>query len=327
MGFIDKFKNMFIEEMDDEDVIKKEVIQVKIPQPDVPKKAKSEIKESKHIDDEPKINDMRSRIYDYEEEEKEEKVEPLVEEQKEEKQSLPKYFDDNDFEVLDKSEPKIIKQEYKYTRTETVVSPVISGYNGRKSEDTKKVFTPTPIISPVYGVLDKNYRKDEITTKKKAKTIYSDFDKVSIEDIRKKAFGTLEDEVEINLNSDSTVEFEDDELPKEKIVNDSTYNEQPIDIFSELDKKDALDDILNKYDLKEEVIHKDGFNDGSSLMKDELDNNYINNDEQETTSLIEDELNKNYDDYENELNKSFTEEVNDADLFNLIDSMYKKGDE
>lgn len=323
MGFIDKFKNMFIEEMDEEDVIKKEVIQVKIPQPNVAKKTKSEVRENNHVEDDMKENDIKSRIYDYEEVE-EEKEQTL---EKEEKANMPKYFDDNDFEVLDRPEPKIIKQEYKYTRTETMVSPVISGYNGRKNEDTKKVFTPTPIISPVYGVLNKNYRKDEISPKKKPKTIYSDFDKVSVEDIRKKAFGTLEDEVETNLSSNNNIEFEYDELPKEEIVNNPKNDDQDIDIFSGLDKKDALDDILNKYDLKEDDIQSEVYNDdGSSLMKDELDKNYTNEKEMDSTSLIEDELNKNYDDYEKELHKSFTEEVNDADLFNLIDSMYEKGD-
>lgn len=33
-------------------------------------------------------------------------------------------------------------------------------------EEPKKVFKPSPIISPVYGVLDKNYHKEDIVTKK-----------------------------------------------------------------------------------------------------------------------------------------------------------------
>ena len=308
MGFLDKVKNMFIEELDDEDVIKKEVIQVKIPKPEVSKEQKVEVKK---LDKEEPTQAQKPapRIYDdYIEEE--EVIKPVVSSKPAEaKSSIPKYFDDSDFEMMDKPiEPTVVKQEYKYTRTETVVKPVISGYNGKKIEDTKKVFQPTPIISPVYGVLDKNYRKDEIASKKKPRTVYTDFDKISVDDIRKKAYGTLEDELEISLDSEhDTCRVTDDDLFNEEIIdnNDDNYEEQPIDIFGELEKNDALDDLLNQYDFKANDIYKD--DDSSS-------------------SLVEDELNRSYDKYENDLNKSYTKELNDSDLFNLIDSMYDKKD-
>lgn len=310
MGFLDKVKNMFIEELDDEDVIKKEVIQVKIPRPEVAKEQKVEVKQPVKAEtvQAPKPS---PRIYD-EYIEEEEVVKPVAAPKPapaEVKQPLPKYFDDSDFEMMDKPvEPTVIKQEYKYTRTETVVTPVISGYNGKKAEDTKKVFQPTPIISPVYGVLDKNYRKDEISSKKKPRTVYTDFDKISVDDIRKKAYGTLEDELEISLDSENnSFSITDEDLFNGDIIDnsDDNYEEQPIDIFGELEKNDALDDLLNQYDFKTNDIYKD---DNSS------------------SSLVEDELNRNYDKYENELNKSYTKELNDSDLFNLIDSMYDKKD-
>ena len=43
-------------------------------------------------------------------------------------------------------------------------------------------------------------------------------------------------------------------------------------------------------------------------------------------SLVEEELNKNYDNFENDVNNSYCNELNDSDLFNLIDSMYSKGE-
>lgn len=310
MGFLDKVKNMFIEELEDEDVIKKEVIQVKIPKPEVSKEQKAEVKQPAKAEP-AQVPKPAPRIYDdYIEEE--EVIKPVAAPKPapaEVKQPLPKYFDDSDFEMIDKPvEPTVVKQEYKYTRTETVVTPVISGYNGKKNEDTKKVFQPTPIISPVYGVLDKNYRKDEISSKKKPRTVYTDFDKISVDDIRKKAYGTLEDELEISLSSEhDTYMVTDEDLFNEEIIdnNEDNYEEQPIDIFGELEKNDALDDLLNQYDFKANNIYKD--DDSSS-------------------SLVEDELNRNYDKYENELNKSYTKELNDSDLFNLIDSMYDKKD-
>ena len=172
--------------------------------------------------------------------------------------------------------------------------------------------------------LNKNYRKDEITSKKKPRTIYSEFDKISIEDIRKKAYGTLEDELENNLITE--FDFPEDAMPIDDMIINDDYKEQPIDIFGDLDRKDALDDILDKYRFDEQV-HNKGYEDGSNLMKEELENNYISKDEKESTSLIEDELNKNYDDYENGLSESNTKDFSDSDLFNLIDSMYTKKDD
>lgn len=290
MGFLDKVKNMFVEEYDD-DEIKKEVIQVKIPTPE-------------RKQEESKIDEIEKDEIKEENEVKEEMITSSIE--KKETSSLPKYFDDSDFEMLEeRKEPEIVKQEYKYTRTETVISPSLSGY-GSKKEENKKSFTPTPIISPVYGVLDKNYRKEEISSKKRPTTIYSQFDKVDVDDIRKKAYGTLEDELESNLSSRDAIIFNDDIDAKiEDDIEISDYEEQPLDIFKELEKKDALDDLLGSYEINfdyEEESSKE-------------------------TSLIEDELNRNYEQYEEDLEASYKEELNDSDLFNLIDSMYAKGEE
>ena len=114
MGFLDKVKNMFTEEVE-ETPIKKEVMQVEIPAPVKEEPPKEAVSES----------------------------EVLV---KEEKPQAPVFFDDKDFASLERKEekrPKPKKLEDKY----------------KGKEEEKKVFRPTPIISPVYGVLDKNYRK------------------------------------------------------------------------------------------------------------------------------------------------------------------------
>ena len=39
-------------------------------------------------------------------------------------------------------------------------------YKIHSGRDVKKPFTPSPVISPVYGILDKNYTKDSIVDKK-----------------------------------------------------------------------------------------------------------------------------------------------------------------
>lgn len=302
MGLLSKVKEMFIYEDEPEETeeIKKEVIQVKIP---TPERKKEEVE----------IEDVIE-----EKDEVEEKVEPkkeefLVEKKEESTRFSPRYFDDSDFEMPGERivEPEIVKQEYKYTRTETIIKPSGGAYSGLRKENTRNTFTPTPIISPVYGILDKNYKKEEITTKKRPTKIYSQFDKIDVDDIRNKAFGNFEEEIDIDLGlrERDTIIFNDDiDVKIEPDVEITDYEEQPLDIFKEMEKKDALDALLDNYTIDDSY-------------KEEIESEM-----EESKVLVEEELNRNYDNYEKELEQSYKEDLNDSDLFNLIDSMYNNGE-
>ena len=248
MGFLDKVKNMFIEEIEDEEPVKKEVIQVEIPSP------------------KPKVDETIEQ-------------EDTMIEKKEEKFVFPVYFDDNDFEqIAKKTELKVEPKPVVKPQT----PPMREAYGIKKEEKVeKKIFTPTPIISPVYGVLDKNYRKEEIKTKKTVSSYeYRGNEKVDIDDVRNKAYGTLENELEDNLFKKTSILF-NDEVEEQ--------DEDTIDIF-------------------EEPRHgKEEFD-----LEDAIDEN-----------MTLEELNREYSEKEN---SSYVDELNDSDLFNLIDSMYEKRD-
>lgn len=309
MGLLDKVKNMFIEEVED-DEIKKEVIQVKIPTPE-----KKEEQKEHDYEPNPKYDEDYERPTLNLEELKKEKEENKKKEEEVEitniKPALPKFFDDDDFVQEEKPKPsRNFDDEIRsYSKANTY---------GIKKE-TKKVFTPTPIISPVYGVLDKNYKKEEISSRKKnTPRIYSQFDKMDVDDIRRKAYGTLEEELESNLSRDAIV-FNDDidvDLSNDKEITD--YEEQPLDIFKELDKKDALDDLLNSYEVKTEDVETKSTED---LVEEELNRDYLDAlSTEEDDNLIEEQLSRNYD----ELEEQEEENEEENDLFDLIDNMYSK---
>lgn len=70
----------------------------------------------------------------------------------------------------------------------------------KKEEPLPKKFKPTPVISPVYGVLDKNYTKDEVKVQDEdSYEIQRPSRKVDFETVRNKAFGTLTDDIRNNL--------------------------------------------------------------------------------------------------------------------------------
>lgn len=296
MGLLNKLKNMFTEEVEVEvEPIKKEVIQVEIPAPARQEKKENIVKEKKEekivVTDSPALK-------------------------KEEKNSFPMFFDD-DFDVLDKKEKKekIEKREV----TKVVEKPVIPPYGikvQQKKEETKRVFKPTPIISPVYGILDKDYRKEDLSIKKTSdsnnikKNNYSkDNKELTIDDIRNKAFGTLEDEIEKNMDDSSFY------------LEEGSYDADMFDNFfdEESDNDASIDELLNKelYKTEEDV----NINIDNKVKKD-----IVKNDKKKTRSERLHEIDSH--DVE-ELNKDFEDDINldDSDLLNMIDSMYQEGDE
>ena len=318
MGFFEKVKNMFIEEVEEDEPIKKEVIQVKIPKPVVDDEEEDE--------EEEKEEKIKITKYDDEDEETEKNVISVIPEKK---VSVPTYFDDDDFSDLKKDEEPVKKEikkeevkkhEYGQKRYEqpNIVKPNITGYNGKKEEPVKKVFQPTPIISPVYGVLDKNYKKEEITSKKKTETVNTtvnnDTNTVSVDDIRKKAFGTLEDDLEKTLIDKDAIMFTGpSNKKKEKVVKEKKEEVKVKNVVEEK-KEEVVEDIGDEIDIFSVLEDEEDMNELEKLL-----NSY--NFEEDN---VEEKLNKDYDKYEKELN--LDEKLENSDLFNLIDEMYEKKD-
>ena len=92
--------------------------------------------------------------------------------------------------------------------------------------------------------------------------------------------------------------------------------------LKELDKKDALDDLLNSYEVENEETEVKHTED---LVGEELDRDYLDalSNDNDDDNLIEEELNRDYDSLEDLEDKK----DDDNDLFDLIDSMYSKEDE
>ncbi len=287
MKLIDKLKNMFTEEIEEEE-IKKEVMKVEIPAPAVKKEEKkAEVKRENRIENKLEI------------------------EKKEEKFVFPVYFDDKDFDDLEKKEE--IKLPKKENKIDSISEKISSNYKGGKKDlkkeeikTEKKTFKPTPIISPIYGILDKNYTKDDVVVNnKEVINYYKESENVTIDDVRAKAYGSLEDELENTLFGETSVLFGEDM--------GTSSNDEEKDIFADLEGEDpvgengfdnSINDIISKYD--------------APIGKEEVENDYPKR------KKSYDDLNKN-DFIDNNINDE-NNEIDD-DLFNLIDSMYEKEDE
>ena len=293
MGLLDKVKNMFTEEIEEEIEVpvKKEVMQVEIESPratrsnETPKK--EPIRERSNLTDfelEPKVP-------------KEEVKEMIREVKRESKSPAPIYFDDKDFRELERPKTKPKKQSSRKD---------IYGGNKVVKQPEKKVFKPTPIISPVYGILDKNYQKSEIVNKTENRT--SAYGKtMSIDEVRKKAYGGTRIESDV---------FEETTKKKTYQVTGNT---------------EVLEDLI--LDVKEQLgeIPKTKIENNLDNIEDELNNlegTLVEIQKRPSkNTLVSDSNELNLGDEDNnldELNKLDDNVVNENDLFDLIDSMYEK---
>ncbi|HHW69581.1 MAG TPA: hypothetical protein GX747_04510 [Tenericutes bacterium] len=264
MGVFDKIRTMFTEEIEEETPIKKEVIQVEIPSP-ISESGKEEINKKEEV-------------------------------KKEEKFTFPVFFDDSDFEAIEKSkENNNIKKSQAYSKSKV------------QEKEPEKKFTPTPIISPVYGILDKNYHKEDITPKKVVVESTKKED-VTIDDVRKKAFGTLEDILENTLFG--KIVFDDIENETKKEEKDLFYELEQLENKIHDKQEEENKNNTNTYNLEEDILTR-----SRNINKDNINSDIKTR--VERNKHLEEQLQY---DFENDTN-------NNTDLFNLIDSMYEKGDE
>ena len=272
MGLMDKIKNLFTEEVEEEfeeeveekeirkekkEPIKKEMIQVEIPAP-VKKQEKVHLE---HLE-EPEVDEIKK-------EEKEEFKFP--------------FFDDEDFKEIEKEKPKDAKKPRLLRKEPKEV------YNPPKEE--KKVFKPSPIISPVYGILDKNYQKEDIRNKNMRPRSYYTPKEATVDEIRNKAYGTLEEELETTLFGKNRLLFDD--YKEEKSEENIKEIEETIPLKEEVNVKEEETDLVG---------------DRPRHSKEEK--------EADLTDLLNEEMSK----------EEKPHKISDSELFDMIDSMYQKGD-
>ena len=133
------------------------------------------------------------------------------------------------------------------------------------SKEEPKRFKPSPVISPVYGVLGENYKKEDILPRASSEGTLPKI--MDVDNVRKKAFGILEQNMDTN---EALQDFKGDgEIPLEKIdenldedIMGKTIKINVDDVKNELDKKEELKnpDIKASVKKDDEALEKDLFN-------------------------------------------------------------------
>ena len=150
----------------------------------------------------------------------------------------------------------------------------------------RKKFKPSPIISPVYGIMDQNFDKSDIIKKR-------DPDKVDIQSVRDKAFGEKKERSKIELSPKTTF-YEETETVT---ISEPEEKEKKVKTIDELleDTSDLVVDIDR--DLESEIE-----------LPSTIETKY-----QEPEIEVE---------KTHEIKVPEVEDTLENDLFDLIDSMY-----
>lgn len=325
MGLFDKVKNILFEEEE----VEEEVVKEEKPQNIYPEK-KKEVKEEPIY--RPFVTEEKEEVKV--KEPKFERVEnnDLSERDLFKSDSTFKFpaFDEDEFNT---SMPKVAENKSSnimdYERRKKVDSfQDHPRYNRDKSyelpqKEEKKRFKPTPVISPVYGILDKDYKVDDIKEAPKVDHNIITSKDLDVDSVRAKAFGKLSDDiikserVNKSINSFKTENtIKEDKKEVEPIIEDThKLMEERAKTIDEL-LKSAADDIvevekeLDSVDIKDDI--KDDINDieftDYNAVEDEIDNAF-NED-----VIVNDE-------------KDALEDTLENDLYDLIDSMYENSEE
>ena len=213
MGLFDKLKNVFMEDDIDEEPVRSvpKVEEIKKEEPVIQKRER-ELPVEDTFSDRELVNSKENFKF------------PII-------------FEDEDFKEEKKKTKSINVLERENTKYEDLIK--------RDTKPQKKVFKPSLVISPVYGVLDKNYSKEDITTKDGNRV--SNDNGVDIDTVIKKAYGeevvtkTREEKREEENKTVDAFKEEETDIKSLTIEQAETKaNEREVD-----DKIASIDELLN----------------------------------------------------------------------------------
>ncbi len=179
-------------------------------------------------------------------------------------------------------------------------------YEGKENRE-KQGFTLSPIISPVWGVLDKNYRKEEIVSKKEIRLTQTSSKKADLDLVREKAYGDLAQDISASIEDNvfekpKNEKTEPPKTEKEDLLYDLNEDESPtVKQVTVGDAEEYFHDLGLEYNVDYKVE--------TEPPKEEVKEVKAEAPKVEAPKEVEKKVNQ--------------EDEDDKNLFDLIDSMYE----
>ena len=294
MGLLNKIKGILFEEVEEDEV-------VSTPKSEEKKPIAEKIEPQRKVEEpvEKSVPKVTAPV-------KETKTENLNERDLFKSDNISPFFDfdEEEFSNMSRVQKPKTTNVMEYERKKRVEKRYDMG-NFSKIERTevveKKKFKPSPIISPVYGILNEDYKPEDI----KSKTDNVVNTGLDFNSVRKKAFGeeTLGEPEATYYEESVTVKVKENEEEKQqKVKTIDELLEDTSDVTIDVDEKNSVEDKNDK-EATDEVA----------------DYERIDKDLEEVTAKRD--ANKT------EMKKVEDDDTLENDLFDLIDSMYDNREE
>lgn len=287
MGLLNKIKGILFEEVEEDEV-------VNTPKAEEKKPIAEKIEPQKKVEEveTPKVNVVKPKA----------EVEQLNERELFKSDNTSPFFDFDEEEFSNMSrvqKPKPSTNVLEYERKKKMEKRYDMG-SFTKVERTevveKKKFKPSPIISPVYGILNEDYRPEDIKNKSEVSTN----NPLDFNSVRKKAFGEEVKEEPKTTYYEETVTVklkENDEEKKQKVKTIDELLEDTSDVTIDVEEP--------KVEEKPDAINEDPEVNDYEKIDEDLE-----------------ELTPKKDVEKSEYEKVEDDDTLENDLFDLIDSMY-----
>ena len=294
MGLLNKIKGILFEEVEEDEV-------VSTPKSEEKKPIAEKIEPQRKVEEpvEKSVQKVTAPV-------KETKTENLNERDLFKSDNISPFFDfdEEEFSNMSRVQKPKTTNVMEYERKKRLEKRYDMG-NFSKIERTevveKKKFKPSPIISPVYGILNEDYKPEDI----KSKTDNVVNTGLDFNSVRKKAFGeeTLGEPEATYYEESVTVKVKENEEEKQqKVKTIDELLEDTSDVTIDVDEKNSVEDKNDK-EATDEVA----------------DYERIDKDLEEVTAKCD--VNKT------EMRKVEDDDTLENDLFDLIDSMYDNREE
>ena len=264
MSLLNKVKNFFYEEVevDEEEEARKEEEKRRAKEQKREEKRQASLEKIEKMKQERALKEEKKRV----EQELQlqrtvevEKPKPIQNEELTERElfksertfNFPMDLGDDIFDEEPKKEEVPVKPRVEERKT-TYVSPTtvrryenISRQTVEEAKDEPHKFRPSPVVSPVYGILDKNYSVDDVKEKSLDKTKEFSIEKkiVDFDSVRNRAYKELDEEIEKTLTDSKDIFYnlDSEESPVEDDISD--YEEAPHDAEENTDVVITYEDI------------------------------------------------------------------------------------
>ncbi len=189
-------------------------------------------------------------------------------------------------------------------------APTYREHGAYEKKEEKKGFHPSPIISPIYGVLDQNYKKEDIVSKKEIRIRSSyEVNHLDFDAVREKAYGDLSSDIGLSMSVEEKPSEEETSSTQEDNLLFDMRDDDTTPIVEKVTVGDA-EEYYQDLGLEYNVDYKDASKEkatGRRSTKVRKEQEEVKEEEpEETKEEVPQEEEKKLED----------------NLFDLIDSMY-----